>query len=675
MTATLTIKPHLAQMQAPDTLRKLVGWVIWRYEHHDGEKKPRKVPYYADGGRRTGAHGRPEDKARMTTFDAAKAAAARRGFDGVGLCLLPEFGVVAGDWDKCMVDGGVHPDVEAVVAGTYAEYSPSGEGVRAFFLGNLGNRKDFGGDYGFEVFSTKGFVTFTGNRLDICDLLGNENIVAPASDELRLLCDQRFGVRIREEFNDDPLMSYEPQLGLTIQQLEDALDVMPDDLPYEASRGPSWLSVGMAIHHETDGSEEGFQLWDEWSVKSPKYSSQEYGRARWESFGKGGHRPTTARSLIKWANEMGAHIDVDLATAADFDAIAEDAPEGNENAPEKLRFQTIPAAEFVQGKPPGWIVKGLVPAADLIVLFGESGAGKSFVMLDICLSVARGTPWRGMRTRQGRVVYIAAEGGGGFRKRLTAYAIHHDLNLADVPIDIIHAAPNFLQKADALDVAKAIVAGGPASLVIVDTFAQVTPGANENASEGMGLAIAHCHGIRRATGATVVLVHHAGKDAAKGARGWSGLRAAADAEISVSKSAAGGRCIQVSKQKDGDDSGVWGFDLEVVPIGTDEDGDVVDSCVVVEAEIPVAVSVAGRPRRTYGKWEQAIMSVVSEFAIAQNSGIEIDAVIDEVIRRSPPPESGKRDARKQHARRAMNALCSGDVPMYLVEDDCISILG
>ena len=82
----------------------------------------------------------------------------------------------------------------------------------------------------------------------------------------------------------------------------------------------------------------------------------------------------------------------------------------------------------------------------------------------------------------------------------------------------------------------------------------------------MSVAIKHCQGIHRATGAMVLLVHHVGKDVSKGARGWSGLKGAADCEIEVGRTRTGERFAKVSKQKDGDDSAVWGFELEVIPV-------------------------------------------------------------------------------------------------------------
>lgn len=657
-----TIKPHLASIQCPDVLRALPGWICWRYEQHDGEPKPRKVPYYTSGAKRHGVQGRPEDRQQLTTFDAARSAAIRRQFDGVGFCPMPEWGIVALDFDRCIVDSGLHPDVERLVAGTYAEWSPSGHGVRAFMRGNLGNRKEHGEPFGFEVFSSKGFVTVTGNRLDITELTDSANTVAEVTPDVLALCAARFG---RAEAPDPAASaSASDPLGLTSQQLQEALDVLDPSMGHDP-----WLRIGMALHHETAG--EGFELWDEWSSRGVQYPGRDALAARWDSFGRGNQRPTTAHALVRMANEQGAHIDIAAAEASDdFQVIA--TPEAKAQDIKPNRFAVQPAGQFASGKAPGWIVKGVVPAADLIVLFGESGSGKSFVALDLGAAIALGIPWRGQRVRKGRVIYVAAEGGGGFRKRLLAYGAKHGLPLDELNIGVIHAAPNMLLKDDALDVCKAIIAAGGADLVIIDTFAQVIPGANENAAEDVGKALGHCRGIRVAVGAPVLLVHHSGKDQSRGARGWSGLKAAADAELEVLRTP-GGRMLRVSKQKDGEDGLAWGFDLEQVPVGMDDDGDVVTSCVVCEAALPVIQQVVTAAKK-HGPTERTVIEVVNEIAQSQTSGIEVEPVIAEVAKRMPEAEKGSRDTRKQRAKRALLALCKGDDAPYWLEDGCLSIV-
>lgn len=271
--------------------------------------------------------------------------------------------------------------------------------------------------------------------------------------------------------------------------------------------------------------------------------------------------------------------------------------------------------------------------------------------------------------RKGRVIYVAAEGAGGLRKRLAAYARHHSISLADLDLFVVPAAPNLLIKEDALELARAIAALGPAEVVVIDTLAQTTPGGNENAAEDMGKALAHCKGIHRATGATVLLVHHSGKDTSKGARGWSGLRAAADAELEVVRLGTA-RVLQVTKQKDGDDHGRWAFDLQELVLGQDEDGDEVSSCAVVEASMP-AVGTAAKP---LGAVEQVVNAVVQEFAQAQTSGIEVAAVVAEAARRLPEPVDGKRDTRKQRASRALKVLCTGDEAPYWMDGDSLEVV-
>lgn len=654
-----------AHITCPDALRDLPAWLCWRYEPNDNPGgKPRKVPYYAGGGRRQGVQGRPDDRHQLVTFDVARAAAARRKFDGVGFAPLPDLGICALDFDDCVTGGRIHPEVLELLADTYAEFSPSGNGIRAFFRGALGNMKDSPAKpFGFETFSTKGFVTFTGHVLEVVKVMGNANEVAPITPAVMAMCQRRFKRQLEVTAAGQQNLD---ALGLTPAQIDQCLEVLPLDLPYENDDGPSWFGVGCALHHETGGA--GFDIWDTWAQKSPKYTTREYGVERWNSMGKGTGPVITARSLVLWANEHGAHVVLNgPATAEEFDAVAAAAPAPAD--PDKpLRFQVVPAGEFAAKPPPEWIVKGVVPRAGLMVVFGDSGSGKTFAVLDLVAAIARGVPWRGCRVRQGRAVYVAAEGAGGFRTRLRAYAQQHDMALADLPLGVVADAPNLLLKPDALDLCKAVQAAGGADVIVVDTLAQTMPGGNENAGEDMGRAIAHCRGLHRATGALVILVHHSGKDQAKGARGWSGLRAAADAELEVIRGPAG-RMLRVSKQKDGDDGLAWGFGLDVVPVGVDSDGEPITSCVVVEAQLPTA-----RVVRALGAVEQVVNAVVQEMAEAQTSGIEVEAVLKEAVKRLPEPEDRKRDTRRMRARRALKALCEGDDAPYLEEDGCLSVV-
>lgn len=665
MTNTVEIT-HLAPIEAPQALRDLPAWVIWKFEPHDNPGgKPRKVPYYVAGGRRFGDHGTPEDRRQLATFDAARAAAARRGFDGVGFATLADFGICALDFDNCVTAGEVVSEVQDLLGTTYAELSPSGNGVRAFFRGQLGNRKSSKGwPFGMETFSSNGFVTFTGNVLPICELMGNADEVAPVDDTVLSLYNKRFA---REIDRQQAPLDNQDRLGVSEETLRRALAAIPqedDPLDYD-----QWLMVGMALHHETNG--EGFELWDEFSQRSSKYTSPDYGKDRWRSFDRGTGPIVTARSLLHLANEHGAGISLNApASAEEFEALVDNEVEAAPDKPPRFQFEPVHLFSSTTALP--WVIKGVLPKAGLAVVYGASGSGKSFAVLDMGMAVAAGIEWRGRRVKQGRVAYIAAEGADGFRKRLAAYAISKGVDLSTVPMTVLNATPNLLEKVDAKDIVVGIRASGGADLIIVDTFAQTTPGANENAGEDVGKALGHCKRIHELTGAMVVLIHHSGKDTTKGARGWSGLRAAADAEIEVVREG-DVRALRLTKSKDGEDGLLWGFALEVVQLGVDEDMDPITSCVVVEAAAP---AVGGVASRKLGKNEKVVNEVLQEYALAQTAGIEIKPVLDEAVRRMMARDGVDADKKgnfRSNARRALNLLCAGDDAPYWLDPDTNTI--
>lgn len=325
------------------------------------------------------------------------------------------------------------------------------------------------------------------------------------------------------------------------------------------------------------------------------------------------------------------------------------------------RFEVIPAAEFATGAPSQWIVREVLPQAELAVIYGESGCGKSFFALDLVAAVARGIEWQGRKVKQGPVVYIAAEGAGGFRKRLAAYASRAGIPLADLPIGVIAAAPNLLTNDDQA-LAQAIGTFGGASVIVIDTLAQSTPGANENAGEDMGKVIAHCGRLHRATGALIVLIHHAGKDATKGARGWSGIRAAVDAEIEVSRLAEN-RFARITKQKDGDDAAAFCFRLDVVEVGHDEEGFPVTSCVVeYQAAAPVA------RKEPQGNVQKLVWRAVLDLIPMGGDAVAICDVIEAVVPQLPHDPT-KRDKRREHVTRAIQKL--SEFAFFSVQDSAI----
>jgi hypothetical protein len=144
----------------------------------------------------------------------------------------------------------------------------------------------------------------------------------------------------------------------------------------------------------------------------------------------------------------------------------------------------------------------------------------------------------------------------------------------------------------------------------------------------MGRLIASANLLQQLTDNLVVLVHHTGKDARRGARGHSSLGAALDASIEV-KYPASGRVWVRDKVKDGVDGIATDFRLEKINLGFDADGGAITSCVAVgdllrvnapkppQGRNQVAVLAAIKSKHNIGD-EVALMQLVKDAESALN---------------------------------------------------------
>lgn len=187
---------------------------------------------------------------------------------------------------------------------------------------------------------------------------------------------------------------------------------------------------------------------------------------------------------------------------------------------------------------PSWLIDGVIPAMSLSVIYGEPGCGKSFLALDMALSVASGFPWHNRAIEQGVVIYIYAEGVYGLKSRVSVWEKNKKKDRVQ-DIHFIANAPDLTSTEDVkllLDtIQKNLI--NKVSLIIIDTLARAIPQADENSSKDIGLVIQHCDQIKEHLGANVILIHHSGKSAvaSRTERGSSSLRGAVDTSIQVIK--------------------------------------------------------------------------------------------------------------------------------------------
>lgn len=250
-----------------------------------------------------------------------------------------------------------------------------------------------------------------------------------------------------------------------------------------------------------------------------------------------------------------------------------------EAAAPKQQFRLQSADELANLPPLSWRIRGILPMSGVVSVYGPTGSGKTFLALDMAAAIAEGRNWFGAKTIAGPVIYCALEGEYGIAQRVQALRSWREETLDGI---LFLTQPlSLLERDNIAELVKAIcTAGADGGLVILDTLNRAAPGADENSSVDMGRIIEAAKRLQSALGGLVMLVHHTGKDVAKGLRGHSSLLASLDAAIEVSRSG-DRRAWKVFKAKDGRDGEEQSFRLEAVEIGKDAEGSTVSSCIVI----------------------------------------------------------------------------------------------
>lgn len=249
------------------------------------------------------------------------------------------------------------------------------------------------------------------------------------------------------------------------------------------------------------------------------------------------------------------------------------------------------------------IVKGYLRPGESALIYGASTAGKTFVALDLAYHIAHGRDWHGRKVKRPRaVLYVALEGVRGFRRRvLAANATHGDpgkyFARLKLPISLVRGEAGSHGVALIAEAFSMLLrqVGETDGLVIIDTLARAMAGDDENSTADMAHFVEHRQGaIASATNAATLVVHHSNKQGA--IRGNTSNFAAQDLVLRVDRDG-DVRQVRAEKTKDGIEGPLFDFELGVVALGLDDDGDPMTSCVVKAAmpvERPVKLSAAQR---------------------------------------------------------------------------------
>jgi hypothetical protein len=304
-------------------------------------------------------------------------------------------------------------------------------------------------------------------------------------------------------------------------------------------------------------------------------------------------------------------------TIDDLHRIIKDTPvisdEPPEAKPKSRALQTLDMNQLINMPPVDWLVDGMITAHGFSVIYGAPGIGKSFLSIDLSLTIAYGDQWHGRATKRGGVLYIAGEGVGGMGNRVKAW-MHHN---GKEEITDFHVVPQTVKMLEAEGVEAVIETIDSFDvefrLIVIDTLARTlaATGNDENSATDTGLLIEQCNEIQRRCGVAVLAVAHSGKDSSRGLRGSSAVLGGADTVIGMT-GGDGLATIKMEKQKDAQEIEPMSFMLQ--PIALVEDS----SAVLVPTEHQVKDKQGKRLSPTQRLVYEALQTEIID---SGNSGI------------------------------------------------------
>lgn len=333
--------------------------------------------------------------------------------------------------------------------------------------------------------------------------------------------------------------------------------------------------------------------------------------------------------------------------------------------PQGFQFRS---AHALTQEPPksNWLIKSYIDACSLIQLFGEPGSMKSFLAIDMGLSVATGHNWHGSPVRkQGLVFYIAGEGFSGLSKRLKAWSLAHNTDLKDVPFFISDRPAQILDQDNVKEVVRAIEnlkdQHGQPVFVIIDTLNRNFGPGDENQTEDM-TAFVNCidTAIRLKYGCAVFIVHHSPLNDPRRGRGASSLKGSLDWEYSLIKQGGNTKKLSATKVKDYETPPDICFKPKPILLNgwvDEEDGEIMTSCVLEKVDADV---VECKPNIAKLKGPQKVafdclLKLFESSSCNRSEGVHIDAWRDAAYKASIST-AGSKDANKKAFQRAVNSL-------------------
>ena len=335
----------------------------------------------------------------------------------------------------------------------------------------------------------------------------------------------------------------------------------------------------------------------------------------------GSYSVTDAQDSTQLSTGLGTGVDIDLSSA---ETLAEDERERDlllaqigierrrRQARQFLDTEGLPDVEpdevdeFLDGAPQSYLVPRMLYRDGLAVIFGAPGAAKSFLALDICLSLTSGRMWsiggevlRGRDGGQGVAHYVMAEGAPTNRARTRAWLHHHGVDRSAIRGRFKPFTKHIIELSEA-GIARylPIVERDRPDVVVLDTKNLMFVG-RESQGEDYGAMLRVLHRIREAAGGcAVILIDHSGLGDQTRTRGGNAQKGGIETEIMVTDED-GIRVVTMTRDKSGTvGARVWRFRLlQIDELRTSPDMDPPAVAIPVTED-----EIAHKPFEIEGRW-------------------------------------------------------------------------
>jgi putative DNA primase/helicase len=383
----------------PQDLRSVDNWVVWRLEERDG--KLTKPPWRADGS----GHASATDPATWTTFERAYQAYLTGDYDGVGVVMTEDMGIVGVDLDK--VDGwSVEAGRILATLDSYTEITPSQNGYRVYVKGAMppgARRKGH-----VELYSDKRFFTVTG------DTISRDTVIQERTTELAAVHAEWLGRSVTRPFGPIGQLDRATQPVSKLSLADSALV----QLAMAASNGARFTELWNGGGDDHSGSDLAlcnmlaFWWGPDASTVDRVFRLSGLMRDKWDSArGDSTYGAWTVARALEDATERYEPGSGQVLMTANRGAEAPEITTGEEHeAPVEaysihnafaLLDVVIPEARFA--------VTGLITEG-LNLFAGKPKMGKSWVALGIGLAISAGSEALGsIGCESGDVLYLALE--------------------------------------------------------------------------------------------------------------------------------------------------------------------------------------------------------------------------------------------------------------------------